>query len=212
MAHWQARLSPSIPASLQSRDHDPPVERSGGSLREIADALGLSYQRIHEIVDVSVSKGAVKPFARATTQHCTFCGRSAPEVRELIAGPLVFICDDCVELAQQVLDTNEHRLAITRLSPVGPESAKARCSFCGNKAIQVSGMAEAAGRTVKTKMSRQPVPPRICEACLDLCHKILAEGSPTLKQQKKPCAHPNWSADTQLMFGPSISGSVSPRD
>jgi ClpX C4-type zinc finger len=30
--------------------------------------------------------------------HCTFCGKSQHEVRKLIAGPTVFICDECVEL------------------------------------------------------------------------------------------------------------------
>ena len=29
---------------------------------------------------------------------CTFCGKSQHEVRKLIAGPTVFICDECVEL------------------------------------------------------------------------------------------------------------------
>jgi len=31
-----------------------------------------------------------------TTLHCTFCGKSQHEVRKLIAGPTVFICDECV--------------------------------------------------------------------------------------------------------------------
>ncbi len=168
-------------ADLARVDYQHAIRRlnaAGGSLREIADALGLSYQRVHEIVDVSAGKGAVKPSAEAR-QHCSFCGRPAPEVRKLIAGPAVFICDDCVELTQQVLDTGEHRPAITRLNAVGPDSATVRCSFCGNKATQVSGMAEAAGPTVKTKMGRRPAPSRICAACLGLCHEILSEGSPT---------------------------------
>jgi hypothetical protein len=33
---------------------------------------------------------------------CTFCGTSQYEVRKLIAGPGVYICDACVELAQGV--------------------------------------------------------------------------------------------------------------
>jgi hypothetical protein len=32
------------------------------------------------------------------TLYCTFCGKSPHEVRKLIAGPTVFICDECVEL------------------------------------------------------------------------------------------------------------------
>jgi ATP-dependent Clp protease ATP-binding subunit ClpX len=32
--------------------------------------------------------------------YCSFCGKSQHEVRKLIAGPTVFICDECVELAR----------------------------------------------------------------------------------------------------------------
>ena len=32
-----------------------------------------------------------------TTLYCSFCGKSQHEVRKLIAGPTVFICDECVE-------------------------------------------------------------------------------------------------------------------
>ena len=31
--------------------------------------------------------------------YCSFCGKSQHEVRKLIAGPSVFICDECVDLA-----------------------------------------------------------------------------------------------------------------
>ncbi|MGE0702196.1 MAG: ClpX C4-type zinc finger protein, partial [Hyphomicrobiaceae bacterium] len=31
------------------------------------------------------------------TLYCSFCGKSQHEVRKLIAGPTVFICDECVE-------------------------------------------------------------------------------------------------------------------
>ena len=31
--------------------------------------------------------------------YCSFCGKSQNEVRKLIAGPSVFICDECVDLA-----------------------------------------------------------------------------------------------------------------
>ena len=35
---------------------------------------------------------------------CSFCGKSHAEVRKLIAGPGVYICDNCVQLCKQVLD------------------------------------------------------------------------------------------------------------
>ena len=33
--------------------------------------------------------------------YCSFCGKSQHEVRKLIAGPTVFICDECVELCME---------------------------------------------------------------------------------------------------------------
>ena len=35
--------------------------------------------------------------------HCTFRGKSQHEVRKLIAGPTVFICDECVELCMDII-------------------------------------------------------------------------------------------------------------
>jgi hypothetical protein len=37
------------------------------------------------------------------TLYCSFCGKSQHEVRKLIAGPTVFICDECVELCMDIV-------------------------------------------------------------------------------------------------------------
>jgi hypothetical protein len=37
------------------------------------------------------------------TLHCSFCGKSEDEVRKVIAGPTVFICDECVELCADLI-------------------------------------------------------------------------------------------------------------
>ena len=50
--------------------------------------------------------------------YCSFCGKSQNEVRKLIAGPSVFICDECVDLCndiiteemQEQLDTDDSSL------------------------------------------------------------------------------------------------------
>lgn len=36
--------------------------------------------------------------------HCSFCGKSGDEVNKIIAGPDVFICDECVELCSQIIE------------------------------------------------------------------------------------------------------------
>src|SRR5271167_2957709 len=37
------------------------------------------------------------------TLYCSFCGKSQQEVRKLIAGPTVFICDECIELCKDII-------------------------------------------------------------------------------------------------------------
>ena len=39
---------------------------------------------------------------RATTR-CSFCGKSEHDVRKLVAGPRVFICDECIELSMTLV-------------------------------------------------------------------------------------------------------------
>ncbi|MFN7612237.1 MAG: ATP-dependent Clp protease ATP-binding subunit ClpX [Alphaproteobacteria bacterium] len=46
-----------------------------------------------------------KPRDSKTTRYCSFCGKSEHEVRKLIAGPTVFICDECVELCVDIIRT-----------------------------------------------------------------------------------------------------------
>jgi ClpX C4-type zinc finger/Glyoxalase superfamily protein len=41
------------------------------------------------------------------TLYCSFCGKSQREVRKLIAGPTVFICDECVALCNDIVENEE---------------------------------------------------------------------------------------------------------
>ena len=72
--------------------------------------------------------------------YCSFCGKSQHEVRKLIAGPSVFICDECVDLCNDIIreevqenqgDSAEHKLpspmeicAILDQYVIGQEQAK----------------------------------------------------------------------------------------
>ncbi|MCH9053604.1 MAG: ATP-dependent Clp protease ATP-binding subunit ClpX [Proteobacteria bacterium] len=47
------------------------------------------------------------------TLYCSFCGKSQHEVRKLIAGPTVFICDECVELCMDII-REEHKTTLIR--------------------------------------------------------------------------------------------------
>ena len=46
--------------------------------------------------------------------HCSFCGKSQHEVKKLIAGPSVFICDECIDLCNDII-----RDEVTEAAPLG---------------------------------------------------------------------------------------------
>src|SRR6266705_4051953 len=49
------------------------------------------------------------------TLYCTFCGKRQREVRKLIAGPTVFICDECIELCIDIIrEENKSSLVKSR--------------------------------------------------------------------------------------------------
>ncbi|MGH6941623.1 ATP-dependent Clp protease ATP-binding subunit ClpX [Hypericibacter sp.] len=48
-----------------------------------------------------------------STLYCSFCGKSQHEVRKLIAGPTVFICDECVELCMDII-REEHKTTLVK--------------------------------------------------------------------------------------------------
>jgi ATP-dependent Clp protease ATP-binding subunit ClpX len=50
---------------------------------------------------------AKKPESTNGTLYCSFCGKSQHEVRKLIAGPTVFICDECVRLCMDIIREEE---------------------------------------------------------------------------------------------------------
>src|ERR1700691_1876359 len=60
------------------------------------------------------------------TLHCSFCGKSQHEVRKLIAGPTVFICDEWVELCMDIIreETNSSLVKTRDGSPTPREIRK----------------------------------------------------------------------------------------
>ncbi|MBG1231443.1 ATP-dependent Clp protease ATP-binding subunit ClpX [Aestuariivirga litoralis] len=58
-----------------------------------------------------MSKNA--PSDSKNTLYCSFCGKSQHEVRKLIAGPTVFICDECVELCMDII-REENKSSLTK--------------------------------------------------------------------------------------------------
>src|SRR5215813_14599081 len=59
-----------------------------------------------------MSKGTASGESK-NTLYCSFCGKSQHEVRKLIAGPTVFICDECVELCMDII-REEHKTSLVK--------------------------------------------------------------------------------------------------
>ncbi len=57
---------------------------------------------------------------------CSFCGKSQEQVRKLIAGPGVYICDECVELCNEILDEELLETPSPVASSRSPENSKRR--------------------------------------------------------------------------------------
>ncbi|PMC80496.1 ATP-dependent Clp protease ATP-binding subunit ClpX [Aerococcus viridans] len=58
-----------------------------------------------------------------TTIHCSFCGKSQDEVDKIIAGPGVYICNECVALCQEIIDeevSQEREESYTMVEPPKP--------------------------------------------------------------------------------------------
>jgi ClpX C4-type zinc finger len=146
----------------------------GASLREIATGLHLSHQRVHQIVEAA---GGARRWGRRGGSPpelvCSFCGRPQRKTRKLVAGPGVYICEKCVELAEAVIASQQ--AAETALGPVQPipEGApRRRCSFCGKHRHQVTGLAT----TVENPAGKYAGDAAICVECLNLCREIHTEG------------------------------------
>ena len=67
------------------------------------------------------------------TLYCSFCGKSQHEVRKLIAGPTVFICDECVELCMDII-REEHKTSLVK-SGEGVPTPKEICEFLDDYVI-----------------------------------------------------------------------------
>ena len=64
---------------------------------------------------------------------CSFCGKSQKEVKKLIAGPTVFVCDECVELCMDIIkeDSKNHKSKLKKDTPK-PSEIIVKLGFCNS--------------------------------------------------------------------------------
>ena len=145
-------------ALLARADYHTAIRRlhlGGASLREIAQALSLSHQRVQQVVSAAGGSWWQIWRRRSATPDaiCSWCGRPPGEVAKLIAGPRVYICDACVTAAERVLAGRGDLTHISR-------SVRDGCSFCRKRANRQTPIITG--------------PRNICTDCPRICREILA--------------------------------------
>ncbi len=163
-AAWEARAE--LHRAVRRLHH------AGGSLREIATELGMSHQRVHQIVgedavsEVEVETGPLLP-ARASAQvgddTCAFCGSVRGDVERMLTGPgATFVCGGCVLRARQAVE-GDLSMAAGRyfLSPA--QADEHPCTFCRNAHTEAGPVVERSDGGV-----------RMCTSCLEACERMLA--------------------------------------
>jgi hypothetical protein len=137
----------------------------GGSLREIAQALSLSHQRVQQIVSSAGGtwwRRVWRTRRIGPDAACTWCRRPPSEVGKLIAGPNVFICDTCVESAER---TASGRALAGPFARMKTRSVATRCAFCGKRAHEERALVTSSAG-------------HVCTDCLRVCRDILDTAGP----------------------------------
>jgi hypothetical protein len=148
-------------ALVARAEHHTAVRRlhlAGASLREIAEALELSHQRVHQIVEGSGGswwRRAWRTRGSKADAVCTWCARPPSEVAKLVAGPNIYICDACVREAERALRKGDDSRVTAKV---------ARCSFCRRFA----------GAQRKVVTGRHA---NVCAECLQMCRDFMALGN-----------------------------------
>jgi len=105
---------------------------------------------------------------------CSYCGKSQHEVMKLIAGPTVYICDQCIKLCNDIIAEEAAKLAgeDQPRRGVNPSSPALCSSFCGKQQHEVQTLI--AGPSAY-----------ICNECVGLCNDIIAE---LIETEEAACA------------------------
>lgn len=95
--------------------------------------------------------------------RCSFCGKNQDHVETLIAGPGVNMCNECVELTNEIINDKSFQ--------GNPDE---KCSFCGKTQATEDTLRVISGPGVY-----------ICAECVGLCNEIIADREREKQERKK---------------------------
>lgn len=76
---------------------------------------------------------------KRNTLYCNFCGKSQHEVKKLVAGPTVFICDECIALCHEIVAGEgivPLLMGSALLAPLTPETVWDKVTISGSQLLQ----------------------------------------------------------------------------
>jgi hypothetical protein len=94
---------------------------------------------------------------------CSFCGKNQREVRKLIAGPKVYICDECIDLCNDIIaEECDHDTNLTASESGTEEPAdQPTCAICSKP-------------REPGEMLHLPANASLCAVCLEAIEKLIA--------------------------------------
>ena len=141
---------------------------AGASMRELAEALGISHQRVHQIIeDGGVRRWRRRRRKEPTAQRvCSFAGANNDTSASSSQGPAPTSATPASwpPSASALLGDRQ------RIRPCGrfPPASSFLCSFCGKARIEVQAL-------VSGPSGEEHEPRTICDESLGLCGEILSE-------------------------------------
>lgn len=105
---WRRRYGAEFQALLEQQALSP--EGVVDVLRGALDAHTTAWQQGHTFEQARPEHGGKWDMERKRQRsNCSFCGKSQEAVRRLIGGPGgIFICDECIDLCNQIIAEEEH--------------------------------------------------------------------------------------------------------
>jgi hypothetical protein len=76
----------------------------GSRARRVLNRLGVSIAAVKRGLDCYIGPGKQRRRKRGKADlACSFCGKSQKQVKKLVAGPGVYICDECIGLCNEIV-------------------------------------------------------------------------------------------------------------